>query len=77
MRVHVFSGSGGVYGFTPEAFGNNLPQDQGPWRPFKAVMMYREYPANRIGVAETDGLDVIQRDGYYVTAEKIVWPEVG
>jgi hypothetical protein len=39
MLVYVFEGPMGVYGFTEDPLGDNLPEADGPWKPFKQMDM--------------------------------------
>jgi hypothetical protein len=76
MRVNIFQGTGGLYGFTPQANGANLPAENGPWRSFKSVEMFPDHPAHRIGVDETEVLAAIERQGYYITDARIDVSEI-
>jgi hypothetical protein len=41
MRVHIFRGTGRVFGFTADSTGANLPRQYGAWNAFKALDMTR------------------------------------
>ena len=67
MRVHMFQGEDGLYGFTPQDDGGNLPAEYSPWRPLKSVEMVAERTAPRMGVHEAEILAAIKRQGYCIT----------
>jgi hypothetical protein len=77
MRVHILKGNGrGLYGFTPDPSGANLPADKGPWQAFKSIEIFEEHPVPRIGVYEADVLAGIKRDGYYLMDEQAIESEL-
>jgi hypothetical protein len=47
--------------------GANLPADRGAWSAFKAIEIFEDHPAPRIGVNEADILMGIQNQGFYLT----------
>ena len=59
MRVHTFQGEDGLYGFTPQDDGGNLPGEYSPWRPLKSVEMVPDRTAPRIGVQEAEILAAV------------------
>jgi hypothetical protein len=71
MRVHIFQGGDGLYGFTPQGDGGNLPAEYSPWRPLKSVKVIPDRTARRIGVSETEVLAAIQRQDYCITDVRI------
>jgi hypothetical protein len=52
MRVHIFKAQGNLYGFTRDPSGANLPADRGAWTAFKAIEIFEDHPAPRLGVVE-------------------------
>jgi hypothetical protein len=77
MRVHILKGNGrGLYGFTPDPSGTNLPAGKGPWQAFKSIEIFEEHPVPRIGVYEADVLAGIKRDGYYLMDEQAIESEL-
>jgi hypothetical protein len=71
MRVHMFQGEDGLYGFTPRDDGSNLPAEYSPWRPLKSVKVIPDCTAPRIGANETEVLAAIKRQGYCITDVRI------
>jgi hypothetical protein len=67
MRVHIFKAQGNQYGFSCDPLGANLPADRGAWSAFKAIEIFEDHPAPRIGVNEADILMGIQNQGFYLT----------
>jgi hypothetical protein len=41
MLVHIFRGTGRVFGFTEDAAGAKLPSQYGPWVTFKTLNLNR------------------------------------
>jgi hypothetical protein len=69
MLVHIFRGTGRVFGVTEDANGTNLPSQYGPWTPFKTLEMNRNEPIP--GVNTSECLDDIQKYGLHVTDSHI------
>jgi hypothetical protein len=69
MLVHIFRGTGRVFGVTEDANGANLPSQYGPWTPFKTLEMNRHEPIP--GVNTSECLDDIQKYGLHVTDSHI------
>jgi len=67
MRVHIFKAQGNLCGFTRDPSGANLPANWGAWSAFKAIEIFEDHPAPRIGVNEADILMGIQNLGFYLT----------
>ena len=66
MKVHIFRGTGRVFGATEDEGGANLPPRYGPWIPFKVLEMSRG--GNPIpGVNIEECLDDIAQYGLHVT----------
>jgi hypothetical protein len=66
MQVHIFRGTGRVFGITADATGANLPSQHGPWKAFKAISLSRgEEPPP--GVDVRDCLDDIGKYGFHIT----------
>ncbi len=72
MIVYAFNSTQNpkVYGFTADASGANLPDDQAPWIPVKSMEMLPGEPS-RIGLDAHAVLMGIADNGYYVTAAEI------
>jgi hypothetical protein len=66
MQVHAFRGTGRVFGFTKDATGSNLPQQYGPWSPFKTLEMSRSGEPQP-GVRVDECLDDIEKHGIHIT----------
>jgi hypothetical protein len=65
MLVHVFRGTGRVFGVTEDATGTNLPSQYGPWTAFKTLDLNRDEPT--LGLNTNECLDDIQKYGLHVT----------
>jgi len=65
MQIHLFRGTGRVFGFTESAGGDNLPPRYGPWAAFKSVEMTRDEPMP--GVQVNECLDDIAAHGFHLT----------
>ena len=65
MQVHIFRGTGRVFGFTPDAAGVNLPPQYGPWAAFKTVDIARG--GVQPGMRVDECLDDIQVHGLHLT----------
>lgn len=72
MLVYAFNSTQNpkVYGFTADATGANLPDQQGPWIPFKSLKM-NVGEKGRIGVDTDAVLMGISDHGYYLTAAEV------
>ncbi len=66
MRVHLFRGSGRVFGCTKQANGENLPLQHGPWSAFKELDMDRN-GAPIPGINTNECLDDIEKYGIHIT----------
>ena len=66
MRVHLFRGTGRVFGCTEDPAGGNLPPRYGPWVAFKTFDMNR-VDEPRPGVNVDDCLDDIDKHGFHMT----------
>jgi prostaglandin-E synthase 1 len=66
MEVHLFKGTGRVFGFTADSSGANLSLRCGPWSPFKVLDMNRD-GSPIPGVNVEDCLNDIERYGLHVT----------
>jgi hypothetical protein len=66
MKVHLFRGTGRIFGCTEDSSGANLPSQYGPWSPFKVLDMNRDGDPIP-GVNTEDCLDDIERYGLHVT----------
>jgi hypothetical protein len=71
MRVHVFENAiePDLYGFTSDRDGNNLPPERGQWKYFKTIDMVGKTP--RWGVSSEKAIEVIEKDGFYLTTGQI------
>jgi hypothetical protein len=65
MRVHIFRGTGRVFGFTADSTGANLPPQYGDWNAFKALDMTRGEA--QAGVKVDECLDDIEKRGFHLT----------
>jgi hypothetical protein len=65
MQVHIFRGTGRVFGFTAQPGGQNLPAQYGPWTPFKALDMHPDEP--QAGVDVNACLADIETHGFHLT----------
>lgn len=66
MQVHIFRGTGRVFGVTGDDSGTNLPTQYGPWSPFKTLDMNRgEEP--RAAIDTNECLNDIEKHGFYLT----------
>lgn len=65
MTVHLYRGPGRVFGFTPDAEGDNLPERFAPWTFFKTTDMQRNQ--SQPGVEVNTCLDDIERYGFHIT----------
>jgi hypothetical protein len=65
MQIHAFRGTGRVFGFTKDAAGSNLPQQYGPWSPFRTLEMNRGEEVR--GVRTGECLDDIEKFGIHIT----------
>ncbi len=65
MQVHIFRGSGRVFGFTTQSSGENIPSPFAPWAAFKSVEMRQDEPMP--GVDVDDCLRDLAAHGIHVT----------
>lgn len=65
MQVHIFRGSGRVFGVTANVGGENLPAQYGPWTAFKSLDMYADEPQG--GVDVNACLADIDTHGFHLT----------
>ncbi len=65
MIVHIFRGTGRVFGFTGDKHGTNLHARFAPWVPFKAITMHVDEP--QAGVEVNACLSDIREYGYHLT----------
>lgn len=65
MQVHIFRGTGRVFGVTQDSAGANLPGHFGPWVSFKTLDMHRGEAMPGVNVDEC--LDDIEAHGFHVT----------
>ena len=66
MLVHIFRGTGRVFGVTEDANGTNLPSQYGPWTAFKALDLNRDGEPTP-GMNTSECLDDIEKYGLHVT----------
>jgi hypothetical protein len=65
MQVHIFRGPGRLFGITQDSAGANLPDEVGPWVPFKTLVMHKGEPIP--GVDTDECLNDIEAHGFHVT----------
>ena len=65
MQVHIFRGSGRVFGFTQDGSGEDLPSQYGPWAAFKTLEMARGEAQPGVNVDEC--LNDIDEFGFHLT----------
>ena len=65
MKVHLFRGTGRVFGVTADATGGNLPSQYGPWNAFKEITLARDVTTPGINAGEC--LDDIEKYGFHIT----------
>jgi hypothetical protein len=65
MQVHIFRGPGRLFGITQDSAGANLPDEVGPWVPFKTLDMHKGEPIP--GVDTDECLNDIEAHGFHVT----------
>jgi len=70
MRVHIFRGTGRVFGVTEDANGTNLPSQYGPWTRFKTLDLNRDEEPTP-GLNTNECLDDIQKYGLHVADSHI------
>jgi hypothetical protein len=70
MNVHLFSGTGWVFGFTERDSGDNLPPDYGPWIFHKTLDLNRGDKRRSIVNAD-ECLDDIEQYGFHVTESRV------
>lgn len=62
MRVHIFRGTGCVFGCAESSTGANLPSRYGPWAAFKTLELSRGGERTP-GVNTNESLDNIEKHG--------------
>jgi len=65
MQVHIFRGTGRIFGFTPTATSKNLPSQYGPWAAFKTLEIAKGDVQAGVNVDEC--LDDIDEYGFHLT----------
>jgi hypothetical protein len=66
MQIHIFRGTGRVFGCTENATGSNLPAKYGPWTAFKTINLERNgNPTPSLNTVEC--LDDIETYGFHIT----------
>jgi hypothetical protein len=65
MEVHIFRGSGRIFGFTADSTGANLPTKYAPWTAFKTLELLKDTPVP--GVEVNDCLQDLEEFGVHVT----------
>ncbi|MFC0305180.1 hypothetical protein ACFSTI_20740 [Rhizorhabdus histidinilytica] len=70
MQIYIFAGKGGIYGFTPDETGANLPKDYGVWTHHSTIGMQRG-ESSRIVVNTDECLNNIATQGYHLQSAKI------
>ena len=65
MKVHVFKGPKGVFGYTEDETGTNLPSEHGPWQAEKSFDATRDDRAGA-GDATAMALADIQAKGFHL-----------
>lgn len=66
MLVHIFRGTGRVFGCTRDANGANLPSHYGPWTAFKSLDLNQDGPPTP-GLNTGECLGDIAKYGFYIT----------
>ena len=66
MQVHIFRGTGRIFGFTEDVAGANLPLRYAPWNPFRTISLAREGEPTP-GVDTRECLDDIDHYGFHIT----------
>jgi hypothetical protein len=66
MLVHIFRGTGRVFGCTEDATGANLPSQFSPWTAFKSIELSRDGEP-RTGVNANECLEDIEKHGFHIT----------
>jgi hypothetical protein len=66
MQVHIFRGTGRVFGVTEHAAGANLPPQYGPWSAFKTLDLKRDGEPTP-GMDARECLDDIDKYGFHIT----------
>jgi hypothetical protein len=65
MQVHIFKGSGRIFGFTEDSTGANLPSQFGDWSAFKTLTLAKgEFQP---GVNVDDCINDIEKYGLHLT----------
>jgi hypothetical protein len=66
MLVHIFRGTGRVFGCTEDGTGANLPAKFSPWTAFKSIDLSRGGEP-RAGVDSNECLEDIEKHGFHIT----------
>ena len=66
MQVHIFRGSGRIFGSTEDLTGTNLPLQYGPWTLFKTISLSQD-GAPIPGIDTAERLDDIEKHGFHIT----------
>ena len=66
MLVHIFRGSGRVFGFMEDATGANLPSQISPWPAFKPIDLSRDGEP-RPGGDANECLEDIEKHRFHIT----------
>jgi hypothetical protein len=66
MEIHLFTGKGFEFGFTPDPSGNNLPAGLRPWVFFRTFTVNRG-DAQRSIMDNDVCLDDIEKFGFHLT----------
>jgi hypothetical protein len=76
MRVFIYQSQRdpGLFAFTNDRTGSNLPAELAPWRAFggQAIASHRDFS----GLGDSDAVTAaLEADGYYIarTGERIAW----
>jgi len=70
MQVHIFRGTGQVFGFTKDSKGTNLPSQYGPWTAFKSLDLNRDWKPTP-GVNTIECLEDIEKYGFHLTSAHV------
>ena len=64
--VYVLRGQERVFGFALDEQGTNLPQQYGPWSPFKTIELHHCEPYPRVDVGAC--IEDLNRYGFHLTS---------
>ena len=65
MQVHIFRGTGHVFAFVLSDSPDNLPEQYGPWAPFRTIEVVRGEAQQSFNADEC--LDDLAQHGIHVT----------